>query len=178
MGGIPALKPQQALAIALGLAAAAGAYWYASRPLPPPTAESYIAAKPGRSLAGAAFTVGGRPVACGRARIVLDPGLDDLAAAYPGLIILNTKYLPRLPDTVGLYAFGHECGHQLHGPDEAKADCYAVMRGEAQGWLDAAGIDKICDFWKPFAGDNAHLPGSERCEMMRRCYQSASASRR
>lgn len=141
---------------------------------PPPTAESYVSAKPGRVLAGDGFAIGKTPVRCGKAQVVLDPGLDDLAAAYPGIIILNSKYLPRLPEVVTLYAFGHECGHQLHGRDEALADCYAVMRGRGQGWLDASGIDRICEFWKPFAGDNAHLPGVDRCALMRRCFAAAS----
>jgi hypothetical protein len=164
------------VAIAGVTAAAACAYWLMAAPLVP-TADSYVAAQPNRQLAGADFRIGAQRVACGKAHIVLDPELDDLAAAYPGIIIMNSKYLPRLPDIVGLYAFGHECGHQLHGPNEEMADCYAVMRGEAQGWLNEAGLETICTFWKPFAGDNIHLPGAERCALMRSCFARATAVR-
>jgi len=49
-----------------------------------------------------------------------------------------------------------------------------VTRGQAQGWLDAAGVEAICAFWKPYAGDNKHLPGPERCELMKRCFARAA----
>jgi len=88
-------------------------------------------------------------------------------------IILNPARMQKLPKVVRLYAFGHECGHQLHGVSEEMADCYAVTRGQAQGWLDAAGVEAICAFWKPYAGDNKHLPGPERCELMKRCFAKA-----
>jgi hypothetical protein len=163
-----------AVVVAVG-AACWMAYDYARQPTAV-TAESYVAAKAGRRHAPD-FAIGGTPARCGNATVVLDEGLDDLAAAYPGVIIMNAKYLPRLPTVIGLYAFGHECGHHLHGPGEEQADCYAVMRGEAQGWLTAKGVDEICTFWKAFAGDKGHLPGPARCDLMRRCFASAQALR-
>jgi len=139
----------------------------------PPTLEQYIAYAPGRTLAPADYTIDGAGIACGTARVVLNSSLDDVAAAHPGFIILNPARMQKLPKVVRLYAFGHECGHQLHGVSEEMADCYAVTRGQAQGWLDAAGVEAICAFWKPYAGDNKHLPGPERCELMKRCFAKA-----
>jgi hypothetical protein len=53
------------------------------------------------------------------------------------------------------------------------ADCYAVMRGQAQGWLDAAGVQTICDFWGKTKSAGGHLPGPERCALMQRCFARA-----
>ena len=163
----------------LGTLAIAGA-WFAyditSDP-GPPTLEQYIAYAPGRTLAPADYKIDGVPAACGKVRIVLNTALNDVAAAHPGFVILNPKHFAVLPKVVRLYAFGHECGHQLHGPSEEMADCYAVMRGEAQGWLDADGVQSVCDFWKASAGDNVHLPGPARCELMKRCFASAKAAK-
>jgi hypothetical protein len=136
----------------------------------PPTVEEYIAgAGQGARLAPPGFRLSGVTPACHGLPIVLDPALDDVAATHPGFIILNEERLSKLPKVVQLYAFAHECGHQTHGPSEEKADCQAIVDGKAAGWLDAAGITAICDFWKPYRGDNAHLPGPERCALMKRC---------
>ena len=152
------------------------AYDLASDP-GPPTLGQYLAYAPGRSMAPPGYTIDGEPTTCGKVQVVLNPSLDDVAAAHPGFIILNPKRMEALPRVVRLYAFGHECGHQLHGVSEEMADCYAVTRGEAQGWLDAAGVDAICAFWKPYAGDNKHLPGPGRCELMQRCFAKARAAK-
>jgi len=157
----------------LAVAGALFAYQLSSAPSAPPTLAEYLAYAPGRTLAPAGYGVDGTPLACGPVQIVLDPKLDDVAAAHPGFVILNPAAFAKLPKVVRLYAFGHECGHQLHGPSEEMADCYAVTRGQAQGWLDAGGVEAICAFWKPYAGDNKHLPGPERCELMKRCFAKA-----
>lgn len=157
----------------VGLAMAWVAYDWAAGSRPP-TMAAYVAAKPGRLIAPADFAIDGVPSACARAGVVIDPFLDDVAAAFPGFIILNPKGLVRVPKVVRLYAFGHECGHHLKGVSEEMADCYAVMRGEAQGWLDAKGVEEICAFWKPMAADTGHAPGPARCDLMRRCFQSAA----
>lgn len=145
-----------------------------SLPSGPPSIASYVAAKPGRSIAATDFAIDGVPSRCAKAGIVIDPFLDDVAAAFPGFIILNPKGLERVPKVVRLYAFGHECGHHLKGPSEEMADCYAVVRGEAQGWLDAKGVEDICAFWKPIAAEAGHAPGPARCELMRRCFASVA----
>ena len=140
----------------------------------PPTAAQYVAKNSYRSIAPADFKIQGETVACGKVGVVLDPSLMDVGAAFPGFIILNPRVMSHLPKVVALYAYGHECGHQLHGVSEEEADCYSVVRGQAQGWLDEAGVQAICDFWKPQArADNIHLPGPERCELMKRCLAMA-----
>ncbi|MEZ5922974.1 MAG: hypothetical protein R3D57_01170 [Hyphomicrobiaceae bacterium] len=146
------------------------AYRMTSTPRPP-TIDEYIAsvglgatkAEPGFQLAGVTPDCHGLP-------IVLDPTLDDVAAAHAGFIILNRDRMAKLPKVVQLYAFGHECGHQVHGLSEEKADCQAITDGKRDGWLDAAGVGAICDFWKPYQGDSAHLPGPDRCQLMQRCF--------
>ncbi len=163
------------LLVALAAAGALFAYQITSAPSEPPTLAEYLAYAPGRTLAPAGYGVDGPPLVCGKVQIVLNPKLADVAAAHPGFVILNPAAFEKLPKVVRLYAFGHECGHQLHGPDETVADCSAIADGVAQKWLDAAGLQAICDFWKPLAGDNKHLPGVERCEAMKRCFAKAAA---
>jgi hypothetical protein len=165
-----------ALAVVLTVVAATVAYFYAADP-GPPTVEQYVGAGKGRSVAPPDYRIGGLTPSCRNVRIVLSSDLDDFAAAYPGFVIINPKYWDKLPRTIQLYVFGHECGHQLHGPSEEEADCYSIFRGDAQGWLDQVGVNAICDFWKPYAGDNKHLPGPERCALMRRCFSRALAQK-
>ena len=115
---------------ALAVLCALFAYQLASTPAGPPTLSEYLSNKPGRTLAAAGYSVDGVPLACGKVDLVFDDGLDDVAAAHPGFIILNRKAFETLPKVVRLYAFGHECGHQVAGPDETKADCHAVTSGQ------------------------------------------------
>ncbi len=161
------------LLIGLAVACALFAYQIASAPAAPPTLAEYLSYAPGRTLAPAGYGVDGTPLACGKVQIVLNPKLDDVAAAEPGFVILNPAAFDKLPKVVRLYAFGHECGHQLHGPDETVADCSAIADGVSQKWLDAAGVQAICDFWKPLAADKGHLPGPARCEAMKVCFAKA-----
>lgn len=146
------------------------AYRLTSAPRPP-TIEEYIAsAGPGARLAPAGFTLSGVAPSCQGLPIVLDPNLTDVAATHIGFIILNEERIAKLPKVVQLYAFGHECGHQLHGLSEEKSDCQAIVDGRKAGWLDEAGIGAICEFWKPYQGDSSHAPGPERCQLMKRCF--------
>ena len=163
----------------LGVLAIGGAWLaYGLTSAPGPfSVEQYLAETKGSSLAPPGYTIEGAPITCAKVQLVLNPSIDDVAEAFPGFIIVNPTRFDKLPRVVRLYAFGHECGHQLHGPSEEMADCYSVTRGEAQGWLNATGIDAICEFWKPFAGDNKHLPGPARCELMRQCFAKAKAAR-
>jgi hypothetical protein len=110
-----------------------------------------------------------------------------LGGAFPGFVILNTKKINGLSTAVKLYVYSHECGHQFVGPDETKADLFAIRRGVKWGWLDAVGMEDICAFISTLKGDSVHPPGPERCETMRKYYtkliesgtgQSASASPR
>jgi hypothetical protein len=152
------------------------AYTMTSTPRPP-TVEEYIAdAGPGAKLAGPGFQLSGITPACHGMPIVLDPSLSDVAAAHAGFVILNAERMAKLPKVVQLYAFSHECGHQVHGPSEEKADCQAIIDGKSAGWLDLSGVGAICAFWKPYQGDSAHLPGQERCLLMQRCFTEGMAA--
>ena len=161
---------------ALTMAGSAVAYWLTSAPAVP-TLDEYLSISSDRSLAPVDYKIDAASAACGKVRIVFNPKLNDVAAAEPGFVIINPKFFYPLPGSIRKYVFGHECGHQLHGPSEEAADCYAVTRGEAQGWLDAIGVQGICDFWKNNPGDSKHLPGPARCELMKRCFANAKASK-
>ena len=166
-----------ATAAAVLIAGAAGAQDYKTGGSNKPTAEDYAAHI---TDAGGTATIvqsgnlvlAGHRVACGTRPIVLDPSLDDYAAAYEGFIILNPKKLEGLPPPVSLWIYSHECGHQFQGPDEDGADCFAAKRGRRQGWLNPAGVEQICNFISPSHGDIMHFAGPLRCETVRRCYGS------
>jgi hypothetical protein len=157
----------------LAVVAVAGswlAYTLTSASRPPTVAEYIAEVGLGARVAEAGFQLSGVVPSCHGLPIVLDPSLEDVAAMHSGFIILNADRIAKLPKVVQLYAFAHECGHQIHGASEDKADCQAIVDGKAAGWLDAAGIGAICDFWRPYRGDSAHAPGADRCRLMTRCY--------
>ncbi len=161
---------------AIAIAGSWLAYDLTSTPRPP-TVEEYIAsAGLGAKRAEPGFQLSGVTPACHGLPIVLDPSLDDVAAAHAGFVILNAERIAKLPKVVQLYAFGHECGHQVHGLSEEKADCQAIADGKAAGWLDEPGVGAICEFWKPYQGDSNHLPGPERCLLMKRCFAEGMAA--
>ena len=114
----------------------------------------------------------GHRMTCGNWATVLDPNLNDYAAApYPQFIILNMPYIAKVPTAVKLWIYSHECGHLFGGPDENKADCFAVRRGRAAGWLDAPGLDQVCSFISAARPDAAHVSGPDRCNLMRECFR-------
>jgi len=137
-----------------------------------PTAEDYVAHIGGKAtiVESGDLLLGGHRAACGVRPVVLDPALDDFAAAYDGFIILNPRKLEGLPPAVSLWIYSHECGHQFKGPDEDEADCFAVQRGRRQGWLTPAGVEQICNFISPSQGDIMHFSGPQRCQTVRRCF--------
>ncbi len=137
-----------------------------------PTAEDYVAHIGGKAsiVESGDLLLSRHKVSCGVRPVVLDPGLDDFAAAYDGFIILNPKKLEGLPPAVSLWIYSHECGHQFKGPDEDEADCFAAQRGRRQGWLTPAGVEEICNFISPSHGDVMHFSGPQRCDTVRRCY--------
>lgn len=136
-----------------------------------PTPEGY-AAHVGSSkiIPPGALRLDGRRMTCGQRPTVIDDQLDDYGAAYPGFLILNSKLMARVPTSVKLWIYAHECGHQFRGPDEETADCFAVQRGRRQGWLTPEGLEEICAFIRPSKGSSMHFSGSHRCESMRRCF--------
>jgi hypothetical protein len=142
--------------------------------LPNPTPEMYVANNQGgsRVVANGALSFDGVPFTCGKFPTVLDPLLEDYAAApYKGFIILNPKLLPRVPTAVKLWIFHHECGHALGIAGEAEADCHATKIGRRAKWLTAEGLDQVCGFISEGKADALHPDGPVRCEMIRACYQ-------
>ena len=96
---------------------------------------------------------------CGKRPTVLNSNFDSWGGAFPGFVILNTKKINGLSTAVKLYVYSHECGHQFEGPDETKADLFAIRRGVKWGWLDAVGMEDICAFISTLKGDSVHPPG-------------------
>lgn len=137
-----------------------------------PTPEEYASHAGGDAviLNPGELKLDGRKAGCGRRPTVMDGGLDDYGAAYPGFVILNPKLLSKVSTTVKLWIYAHECGHQFRGPDEETADCFAVQRGRRQGWLDAEGVEEVCRFISPARADSMHFSGAQRCDAMRKCF--------
>lgn len=136
----------------------------------PPTVQQYATAVSGRIIKAGELIVDGHPLICGTRPTVLDPNLDDYAAAFPGFIIINPRLFARVSTPVKLWIYSHECAHQFRGPDEALADCFAIQRGRRQGWMTTDGVDKVCNFIMPAKGSFMHPPGPKRCELMRKCF--------
>jgi hypothetical protein len=116
----------------------------------------------------------GHRMTCGTYATVLDPNLNDYAAApYRQFVILNMPYVAKVPTAVKLWIYNHECGHKFVGPDESKADCFAVQRGRAAGRLTPQGLDQVCSFISAASPDAAHASGPDRCVRMRECYRAS-----
>ena len=151
-----------------------------------PTIDEYVKQwRNAKVVPPGSLKIDGRTVNCGKRPTVLNSYFDSWGGAFPGFLILNTKKINGLSTAVKLYVYSHECGHQFEGPDETKADLFAIGRGVKRGWLDAVGMEEICTFISTVKGDSVHPPGPARCETMRKHYarlikggtrQSASAS--
>ena len=139
------------------------------------TIEEYIkdrGLKNPQVFAPGKLKIDGTRLICGKRPTIFDPTLDDYGGAFDGFIILNPKYLKRLPRQVKIWIYSHECAHQFRGPDEATADCFAIKRGVRRGWLKADGMQQLCKFIWTAPASNMHPPGPERCKKMKRCYAS------
>lgn len=138
-----------------------------------PTPEMYVTNNQGGStvIPNGQLAFDGQPFTCGKFPTVLDPLLNDYAAApYKGFIILNPRVMPKLPTAVKLWIFHHECAHAQGIADETKADCFSAQRGRRLGWLTPEGLNQVCDFISAGKADAAHPGGNERCATMRVCY--------
>ena len=147
-------------------------------PTPPvapksPTPEQYIAHVGGGAelVAAGELKIDGQKLLCGQRPTVLDPALDDYAAAYPGFIILNPTLIAKVSMPVKQWIYAQSCGYQFRGPDPKIADCFAAQRGRRQGWLTVDGLEEVCRFIAPARGDKDHLSGPKRCELMRECFK-------
>jgi hypothetical protein len=166
-------------AFALLIGAAAGAARWLQFAYAHATVEEYLAhlGSDAKLVPAGELEYGGERFECGRFPTVLNAKLDDYGAAYFGFVLLNPARFESLPLTLKRYAYAHECGHQYVGYDEGEADCYAVRRGRAEGWLDAAAMDDICTFISQSKGDAVHGLGSRRCAMMRQCFARSRTGR-
>lgn len=162
----------------LAILGAAGVFGLQQR-FATPTVAEYMAHVGPRSafVPPGRLSYDGQTFTCSRFPTVMNAGLDDYGAAYFGFVLINPERFPSLPPVVKRYAYAHECGHQYVGYDEGEADCFAVRMGRAEGWLDAAGMDAICDFISRSKGDGVHALGVRRCAMMRRCFARARPGR-
>lgn len=138
-----------------------------------PTVEKYLkdSGPDAKLVSHGDLTLDGKRVNCGKRPTVINNRFDSWGGAFPGFLILNTEKISGLSTAVKLYIYSHECGHQFEGPDETKADLFAIRRGVRWGWLDAVGMEEICVFISTLKGDAVHPPGPQRCETMRRYYQ-------
>ena len=141
-----------------------------------PTAQDYVERNGGGAtiVPAGKLVLDGHRMSCGRWATVLDPNVDDYAKSYPQIVILNMPLIAKVPTAVKLWIYSHECSHLFGGPDENKADCLAVRRGRAAGWLNAEGVDEICNFINVARPDSMHMSGPARCSLMRQCYQDAT----
>lgn len=118
--------------------------------------------------------IGTRTPACGRARTVVTADLGDYGASIGGFIVLNPARLDRLSAASRLFVYSHECAHQLYGPGEERADCYAAKRGKAEGWLLEGDIEQVCTIFPHKSRSPEHPNRAERCAAIRACYKTAT----
>jgi len=136
-----------------------------------------MAAPEDKLLAAGKLKLAGRRMRCGDLPTLLSHGFWDYGGATKGRIILNPEKLAKLSDPVRLYIYAHECGHQLYGTKETRADCYSVQRGRREGWLNSEGMDQICHFLKDYPADWVHPSGQVRCEKMQQCFLKTKPKR-
>jgi hypothetical protein len=120
--------------------------------------------------------IGGRSLRCGSNRNVLDRNLPNLGLAAPGVLVFNPRELSRWSDTVRLFVYHHECGHQNVGGSELGADCWAVKRGVSDGWLTRDGLGQICRSFGDGPATETHPSGARRCASLNRCFNTAFAA--
>ena len=121
-----------------------------------------------RLILPGALLLAGYRATCGPVDTMIQP-IDDIAAAYRGRIYLHPRVL-NLPRAQQLFWYTHECAHQIFGPGEAAADCWAVEQGKIQGWLSRDELAKLSDTMRQFPGDASHADGRARIAYMAQCF--------
>ena len=114
----------------------------------------------------------GIPVACGVPAVLVGPELGDIAKSVPGQILINWATFSQFPTGVKMFVYGHECGHQVVGPNENAADKFSIDLGRQQGWVNLMTLQQICQSVYFTAGDWTHMPGPARCQAMYAYFQS------
>lgn len=123
------------------------------------------------------MSIAGRNLRCGNVRHVLDGGLPSEGAAAPGVLVINPRLLNRMPPTVRLFVYYHECGHHSVGASELGADSWAVNRGVREGWLDRAGLQQVCRSFGNMPRTATHPSSRSRCRNLERAYARALAGK-
>lgn len=95
--------------------------------------------------------------------------IADIAASTGGRIILNPSVFG-LPRSQQLFWYTHECAHQIFGPSETVADCWAVEQGRIQGWLNRSEFAVLEASVQRFRGDATHANGPARAAHLRQCF--------
>ena len=121
-----------------------------------------------RLILPGALLLAGYRATCGPVDTMIKP-IDDIAAAYKGRIVLHPRVL-NLPQAQQLFWYTHECAHQIFGPNEAAADCWAVQQGKIQGWLSRPDLIALNTSMRALPGDGAHASGRDRSVYMDKCY--------
>ena len=115
-----------------------------------------------------ALLLAGYRATCGPVDTMIQP-INDIAAAYRGRIYLHPRVLD-LPRAQQLFWYTHECAHQIFGPGEAAADCWAVQQGKIQGWLSRVELTKLNGSMRQFPRDASHADGAARIAHMEKCF--------
>ncbi len=123
------------------------------------------------------MSIAGRSLRCGNVRNVLDGGLPSEGAAAPGVLVINPRLLNRMPPTVRIFVYYHECGHHSVGASELGADSWAVNRGVSEGWLDRSGLQQVCRSFGNMPRTPTHPSSRSRCRNLERVYAKALASK-
>ena len=121
-----------------------------------------------RLILPGALLLAGYRATCGPVDTMIQP-INDIAAAYKGRIVLHPRVLD-LPRAQQLFWYTHECAHQIFGPGEAAADCWAVQQGRIQGWLTRKELTALGVSMRQFPGDADHADGRARLVYMNTCY--------
>lgn len=118
-------------------------------------------------------TIGGIAVSCMGISTWLDDGINDIAVAVPGAIVLNPA-LGNWPPVVQVFVYAHECAHHIPaiGSNENAADCWAIKLGRNQGWINYQGLSLIQAYFQNNQGDWTHLPGPFRIMQMQACFNT------
>lgn len=125
-------------------------------------------AKAQRLILPGALLLAGYRATCGPVDTMIQP-INDIAAAYRGRIILHPRVLD-LPRAQQLFWYTHECSHQIFGPSEAAADCWAVQQGKIQGWMSGEELKKLVASMRGFPGDATHADGITRVAQIEKCF--------
>jgi len=128
--------------------------------------------------ADGSLQIDGRTLKCGDVRNALDRSLPNLGISVPAsrLLVINPLLLARESKTVRLFVFNHECGHHHVGGNEFSADCWAVHRGVAEGWLDKGGLAEVCSSFGSAPATPTHPSAARRCGHLQRCFAEAAKS--